>query len=328
MLPLATAQGLVASYASSTQGSGAFNLRILQADAAAAPSAASALAVQLSATVAAMSSDGSLTTAVASSGLAPSLGYDSSESLMAGLVVPPVAVAEVASASPSPWPSGGAGSLAAQLTLAGLPPAAYDASTGLLLAATVATLANALAAGVASSAFACASCSASLTGLVDAARPQVAYFALGSGGAAAALRSLQALAPPQGALLLSYRVSGPASAIAGLAAAGGPPPAFAAAVAASVQGATGWAVSVALFPAASAGSGSGSGSSSGSSSSGSVVGAAVGGAVGGLALLLLLLGAAYYWRTQHKGDGSTRGKGAGGVLTSRAPSGHAPARAV
>jgi hypothetical protein len=287
MLPLATAQGLVASYASSTQGSGAFNLRILQADAAAAPSAASALAVQLSATVAAMSSDGSLTTAVASSGLAPSLGYDSSESLMAGLVVPPVAVAEVASASPSPWPSGGAANLTAQLTLAGLPPAAFDTSTGLLLATSVASLSSALAAAAASTA--CPTCSATILALVDAARPQVAYFVLGASAAGGNLRSLQSSLPlplPQGGLLLSYRMSGPASAIARLAAAG-LPPAFAATLAASVQGATGWGVSVALIPAVASASAEGSGAAAAAGPS--ILVAAVGGAVGGVVVVLLLV---------------------------------------
>ena len=179
-----------------------------------------------------------------------------------------------------------------QLTLGGLPATAYNSSTGLLLASSVASLSSALSAAATGT---CPSCFAAiLLSLVDAARPQAVYFSLG--GTSVTGRSLQSqlpLALPQGPLLLSYLITGPPTAIASLAATG-PQPAFAASIASNLQSSTGWAVSVALVPTASASAGS-STPVPAAGSDVNVIGAAVGGAVGGLVLLLLLFAAYYYF---------------------------------
>ena len=272
MVPLDAAASLVNTY--STSAAGSRLLRGLQANTATVSATpvvvfteAERLAKALSDTVTAMSTDGSLTTAVASSGLATSLGYDSTDSLMAGLVVPPVIVAQVPSASPSPWPSGSSVRIESTMAIGGLPAAAYDSATGLLQATSVAQLSAALSRTVAQGG--CTSCIAAITSLTNAA-DQSSLFTF-SRTAALSRR----LAPAS--VLVGFEIRGPATALATFSAAvSAAPDLFATAMATNVQAETGWTVGVVLDPKAS------------TPPPPSIVGAAVGGAIGGVVALLIL----------------------------------------
>ncbi len=269
MVPLENAQDLISAYAPTVAGS---RLRrglqattaIVSATPSPALSAAARLAAALSDTVAAMSTDGSLATAVASSGLATSLGYDSTDSLMAGLVVPPVIVAEKPSASPSPWPSGTPVKIERTMAIGGLPAAAYDA-TGLLQATSVAQLSAALSRTVALGG--CTSCIATITSLTNAA-DQSSLFTF-SRTAAMSRR----LAPAS--VLVGFEISGPATSFTTFAATT-TPEFFATTMSGQVLALTGWTVGVVLDPKAS------------TPPPPSIVGAAVGGAIGGVVALLIL----------------------------------------
>ena len=293
LVPKDAAASLVNSYTAATaDAGGSLRQRLLQSTAS-----SQEVADSLTATVTAMSMDGSLAVAVAQSGLAASLGYDSTDSLVGALTVAPAAIAVAAPPTPSPSPSParpGAGAtpppspLEAGFLLTGLPDSLF-APNGTLLPSTLAALSSALAQAFSASTGCGSQCTTTIVRVLNVATGVVLFQAPGY---AAARRQLQSLAPA--GIAVAFTATGPPALLAALSAAA-PPAAFVTSLTTALQGSGGGWVSVQASIPTPPSTGSGGGPASGPP-----IGAIAGGAGGGGVLLLAAL-AYYLWCVRGKG---------------------------